>query len=485
MDMKKSGELFAKLRTERGMTQKQVADILEISPKTVSKWERGRGFPDISLIAELSGILGVSTDTLLNGDILKNAEGALSMKKTEFYVCPHCQSFMQGIGESEVVCCGSKVEPCKVHNDTAEHEIRITDNDGEWFIRFNHEMSKEHYIEFVAYVTFDRVLTVRMYPEQSPEVRIPQMRGGCLYYYCNRHGLYKYTQSKQSNTKQASGSSMTALMSAFSRAYLTESNKGVNIDRYARGMFTDSEYESIKEYISEAADDIDEYIRTNLAPTPVARSLFCRECLKNEIKSGAEQYVVIASGYDTSVYENIDANLRIYEIDKETTISDKLRRLARAGIKTPDNIRYIKADLNKFGIGAALMTSDFDREKKTIFSCLGLLYYLSDKSIDRLFEGLASVSTNGSAVVLDVPDSHCFSSELSRVKNMVAMAEMSGEPMLSCFDYTELERMLEKHGFLIYEFLNPKEIQKRYMDKGLNMTAFEHINYVLAVYKGK
>lgn len=65
MDMKKSGELLNRLRISKNMTQKQIADMLKISPKTVSKWERGRGFPDISYVSELAEILGVSTDSML------------------------------------------------------------------------------------------------------------------------------------------------------------------------------------------------------------------------------------------------------------------------------------------------------------------------------------------------------------------------------------------------------------------------------------
>ena len=58
-------------------------------------------------------------------------------------------------------------------------------------LKLQHEMSKEHYIGFVAYVRFDRVLSVRLYPEQDAAVRLPEMYGGKLYYYCNTHGLFE------------------------------------------------------------------------------------------------------------------------------------------------------------------------------------------------------------------------------------------------------------------------------------------------------
>ena len=64
------------------------------------------------------------------------------------------------------------------------------------------------------------------------------------------------------------------------------------------------------------------------------------------------------------------------------------------------------------------------------------------------------------------------------------MAKAGGEPMQSAFSYSELEKLLEKHGFLIYELLTPDDIQRDTIDKaGADMKAFEHVNYCLAVRK--
>ena len=95
MDLIKNGKLLCDLRKAKGMTQKQLADILGIVPKTVSKWETGRGFPDISTLSALSEILGVSEKTLLSGRLTQNAKEVGNMKRIKFFVCPHCGSFMQ------------------------------------------------------------------------------------------------------------------------------------------------------------------------------------------------------------------------------------------------------------------------------------------------------------------------------------------------------------------------------------------------------
>ena len=192
MDLNKNGKLLCDLRKAKGMTQKEVADKLGIVPKTVSKWETGHGFPDVSTVSALADILGVSEKTILSGDLEQNLESANNMKRTKFYVCPCCGSFMQGTGNCQVVCCGKKVEALKVSVSDNEHLIKISEIEDDFYVEFDHEMTKEHYIGFVSYVRLDRVLTVRLYPEQEAAVRFPKMYGGKIYYHCNNHGLFEY-----------------------------------------------------------------------------------------------------------------------------------------------------------------------------------------------------------------------------------------------------------------------------------------------------
>ena len=126
MDLCKNGKLLCDLRKAKGMTQKQVADKLGVVPKTVSKWETGHGFPDVSTISALADILGVSEKTILSGDLEQNLEEAGNMKKTKFYVCPYCGSFMQGTGNSQVVCCGKQLEALKAGLADDDHTISIS-----------------------------------------------------------------------------------------------------------------------------------------------------------------------------------------------------------------------------------------------------------------------------------------------------------------------------------------------------------------------
>ncbi|MEM1486173.1 helix-turn-helix domain-containing protein [Oscillospiraceae bacterium PP1C4] len=191
MDCSKVGELLLKLRKEKNMTQKEIADAMNISHKTVSKWERGLGCPDVSLLNELSGILGVNIEKILLGDLDPNEVDGGNMERIKFYACPECRNVMTGTGNAEISCCGRKLTALVPMKESEEHKLIIEEVENDYYITIPHEMSKNHFIFFIAYVSNDRVLLIKLYPEQSPEIRFPKMYGGKLYAFCSKHGLWR------------------------------------------------------------------------------------------------------------------------------------------------------------------------------------------------------------------------------------------------------------------------------------------------------
>lgn len=191
MDLSKTGKLIAKLRREKGLTQQAVAEKLGITPKTVSKWETGHGFPDVSLIGKLSEVFGVDISGLLVGEMPPIKQEVGNVKRTKFYLCKSCGNLLTSLGDADITCCGRKLSPLSAKEPDDEHTLSIELIEDEYYITFSHPMTKEHYITFISYVRFDRVMTVRLYPEQGGELRIPRMRGGKLCYGCNTHGLFE------------------------------------------------------------------------------------------------------------------------------------------------------------------------------------------------------------------------------------------------------------------------------------------------------
>jgi len=198
VDCNKVGALLSRLRKEKGMTQQQIADRLNISDKAISKWERGVGCPDVSLLGELSKILEVNIDKILAGDLKPNNVEIGNLKRIKFYVCSNCKNVINNTGDAEISCCGRKLSPLVVQTADEMHMATIEETEDEYYITFNHEMSKIHYISFIAYVTSDRILFVKLYPEQAASVRLPkigefrsaQKNNAILYYHCSKHGLW-------------------------------------------------------------------------------------------------------------------------------------------------------------------------------------------------------------------------------------------------------------------------------------------------------
>ena len=192
MEHLETGKLLLSLRKERGLTQKQVAETLCVSTQAVSKWERGMGFPDVSLLPLLSQIFGVGVEQLLCGDLRPAPVEVGNMKRIKFYVCPDCGNILTSTGKGELFCCGRRLEALIPRVADEEHRATIQEIEEDWYVTYPHPMRKDHYFRFAAYVTVDRVLLVRLYPEQGSEFRIPQIRGGGqLYLCCSQHGLMK------------------------------------------------------------------------------------------------------------------------------------------------------------------------------------------------------------------------------------------------------------------------------------------------------
>lgn len=193
MDCSKVGRLIYKLRKEKGMTQKQLADLLNISDKTVSKWERGMGCPDVTLLGMLSGILGVEIEKILAGELNPNDKDNGNMKRIKFYECTSCGNVMTSSGEASLSCCGRILEPLLAQPVDNEHQVTVEFDGEEYFITLEHDMLKEHYISFASLVTADRVLLIKLYPEQYAQFTMPKLRhSSALYVYCTKHGLFKY-----------------------------------------------------------------------------------------------------------------------------------------------------------------------------------------------------------------------------------------------------------------------------------------------------
>ena len=186
-----TGAAIRALREKRGDTQKELAEKLSVSDKAVSKWETGRGLPDITLLEPLAKTLGVSVTELLSGECVVNRNRSANLLRGSFYVCPVCGNVLWAAGQGSYSCCGVTLPPLEPEAPDAAHEIKVETVDCEHYVHLDHPMEREHHISFLAHVTTDRVEIVKLYPEMEAETRFRMSGPGRIYAYCNRHGLFE------------------------------------------------------------------------------------------------------------------------------------------------------------------------------------------------------------------------------------------------------------------------------------------------------
>ena len=192
-----TGTTVKQLRELRKMTQAELAEKIGVSSKTVSKWETGKGLPDITLLQPLANALGISVIELMNGQHITNQNISANMLRSKFHVCPVCGNMIHSFGSAVVSCCGITLPALEAEEADSDHRLTIEHVEDEHFVTVGHPMTKDHFISFLAFVTSDRCQLVKFYPEGNADTRL-QLRGfGKLYYYCNRHGLFCQTYPRR------------------------------------------------------------------------------------------------------------------------------------------------------------------------------------------------------------------------------------------------------------------------------------------------
>ncbi len=185
-----TGKMIKELRERKHLTQRQLAEMCQISDKTVSKWETERGLPDIGLIEVLATNLGVSVAELLAGEYVVNSNRSANMNKIKFYVCPICANVIQSTGEGNYTCCGITLPLLQREDEDERHQIEVELVENDYYIHMSHSMTKTHYISFIAYATSNSQQFVKLYPEQNIECRFARKGHGQIFAYCNQHGLF-------------------------------------------------------------------------------------------------------------------------------------------------------------------------------------------------------------------------------------------------------------------------------------------------------
>lgn len=127
---------------------------------------------------------------LLSGDLDENDRLGGNMKHTKFYICPNCGNVISAMADAGVSCCGKRLEDIQPKKAEEGEKLSVEKIEQDYFISSAHEMTKEHYITFVALLTGDGMMIRKQYLEWDLQVRIPAFGHGKLLWYCSKHGLF-------------------------------------------------------------------------------------------------------------------------------------------------------------------------------------------------------------------------------------------------------------------------------------------------------
>ena len=297
-------------------------------------------------------------------------------------------------------------------------------------------------------------------------------------------------------------SSMTSLVSAFSRAFHVKEDQPIIFNDFiAKDFLSPEEYQAISANMANGINffspKMAEQLKGNdvailkwvtqiqLSPTPLARAAYAEKVVLNELKLDTQQYVILGAGLDTFAWRYPSlTDVTIYEIDHPATQKFKLERLQQAGYELPSHLKLVAMDFTKELSLEKLLAAGFDPSKKTVFSLLGVTYYLTASELQKILHVFFKDLPQGSSIVFDFADEHLFTKPgiFNRVQHMVQMAQASGEPMKFATSLSDLEKLLSKEQLLIYEHLSPQDIQNQYFaNRHDDLQAFETIHYIHAV----
>lgn len=270
--------------------------------------------------------------------------------------------------------------------------------------------------------------------------------------------------------------SITAKVCAFARAHhLAYAQNPVCIDSYASALLGE-EYDFIKKGIMHILssrcweiptyETWDAFIDELISPIILARMKYAEDELENFIGNTQQpvQYVVCGAGLDSFLFANSNPKLQIYELDHPDTQQYKLERIAQLGWGIPENVHFVSINFEQQKMDTVLKAAGFCPSHRSIFSVLGVTYYLSLETFCRTLEQIGALCENEAQVVFDYPSGNTD----PRMDVIKDLAGAMGEKMQGGFEHKALTEQLHYNGFTIQKHMSPLEIQEEYFKKRNN-----------------
>lgn len=283
--------------------------------------------------------------------------------------------------------------------------------------------------------------------------------------------------------------SQTALLCALARAVHTHSKtEKLFEDKFAIDFVTLKDYRNARNLAKNifpakraglkesypAKDLLNQYFLPIILP----RNRFAEDIVEAKQKEGKVQYVLLGAGLDSFALRNKSKNVEVFELDLHETQTFKIARVKKLITNNHPNVHFVEIDFNKDSVIDKLVHSGFDPNTPSVFSILGVSYYIPIEIFFKTVSQISQIASPGSGLVFDYYEKESSTNNYSKIVRLKQIAADCGEQMAEGYDSKQVAELVKKSSFKSCLDLAPKDINKSFFKAHSELTAFENVHLV-------
>ena len=282
--------------------------------------------------------------------------------------------------------------------------------------------------------------------------------------------------------------SQTALLCALARAVHTHSNsEKLFEDQFAQDFVSLKDYRNArnlaknffpaksglkKSYL--AKDLLNQYFLPIILP----RNRFAEDIVEAKQKEGKVQYVLLGAGLDSFALRNKSENVEVFELDLRETQAFKIERVKKLIANNRPNVHFVEIDFNKDSIIDKLTNAGFNPNTPSVFSILGVSYYIPIEIFFKTVTQISQIAAPGSGLVFDYYEKEEIPNALAKITRLKQITSDCGERMADGYDPKQVVELVKKSGFNRCLDLAPKDIDKSFFKANSGLAAFEGVHLI-------
>ena len=281
--------------------------------------------------------------------------------------------------------------------------------------------------------------------------------------------------------------SKTALLCALARAVHTHGkSEKIFEDDFAQDFIGLKEYRHARNlartYLpakkSSSKDDLTrDLLDQYFLPIILPRNRFAEDIVEAKQKTGDVQYVLLGAGLDSFALRNKSPNVDVFELDLYETQVFKIERMQELFAKKRPKVHFVEIDFNKDSIISRLTNAGFNPKKRSVFSILGVSYYIPIEIFFKTIAQITQIAAPNSVVVFDYYEKErdCTdnTTKISRLKQIAAAC---GEYMVEGYDPAQVAELAKKSGIEYCLDLSPKDIDEAFFKSSPGLSSFEGVH---------